>query len=65
MEKNNEKEGFAKKIAHKLQRKHDDESETGKPLHDNPDQHPRHHKVEGYDIVRLQWMVSQKHVYQV
>lgn len=55
METNHAREGFAKKIAHKLQRKHDeDEPDTGKPLHDKPDQHPRHHKVEGCDIARSQ-----------
>ncbi len=45
-----EKEGLAKRIVHKLHRKHDkDASDDGKPLHDGPDPHPRHPKVEGCD----------------
>ncbi len=45
-----EKEGFAKRIVHKLHRKHEkDGSDDGKPLHDGPDPHPRHPKVEGCD----------------
>ncbi|BDA47207.1 hypothetical protein COCOBI_10-0520 [Coccomyxa sp. Obi] len=44
-----EKEGLAKRIVHKLQGKHDkDGSDDGKTLHDGPDPHPRHPKVEGY-----------------
>lgn len=48
-----EEEGLAKRIAHKLHRKHDkeqpDDKENGKPLHDKPNPHPRHHRVEGYE----------------
>ncbi|BDA47208.1 hypothetical protein COCOBI_10-0530 [Coccomyxa sp. Obi] len=49
-------EGLAKRIVHKIQGKHhkdevkDDTEELkpDKPLHDSPDPHPRHSKVEGY-----------------
>ncbi|CAL8472335.1 g11878 [Coccomyxa elongata] len=44
-----DKEGLAKRIVHKLHRKHDkDGSDDANPLHDGPDPHPRHPKVEGY-----------------